>query len=57
MYILSMHINVLISLYSYFKKVDDQVTHLSWKRVRCGRDRMVVGFTITCPISAYHLKL
>jgi len=21
---------------------------------RCGRDRMVVGFTTTCAISAYH---
>jgi len=21
---------------------------------RCGRDRMVVGFTTTCTISAYH---
>jgi hypothetical protein len=23
-------------------------------RGRCGRDRMVVGFTTTCAISAYH---
>jgi hypothetical protein len=23
-------------------------------RGRCGRDRMVVGFTITCAISDYH---
>jgi len=26
---------------------------LHWKRGRCGRDHMVVGFTTTCEISAY----
>jgi len=25
-----------------------------WLWDRCGRDRMVVGFTTTCTISAYH---
>jgi len=29
--------------------------HLKWKsRGRRGRDRMVVGFTTTCAIRAYH---
>jgi len=39
----------VVTIYYYFVKL------LSEKgRGRRGRDRMVVGFTITCAISAYH---
>ena len=33
----------------------NDVTDLTWRgRRRRGRDRMVVGFSTTCAISAYH---
>jgi hypothetical protein len=30
------------------------IEKIDLERVCCGRDRMVVGFTTTCAISAYH---
>jgi hypothetical protein len=44
----SIRISNLFLLLPYIRFV------LSWVRGRRGRDRMVVGFTTTCTITAYH---
>jgi len=40
----------------YVKSSFNSISFLLWKRGRCSRNHMVVGFTITCAISAYHHK-
>jgi len=40
-----------VTLLMFYYKIFQSVLHPSDRR---GRDRMVVGFTTTCAISAYH---
>ena len=61
-YVWSIYANIsnaylLVCKFEYFCCVLCSILFYNWNEGRRGRDRMVVGFTITCAISAYSTKV